>query len=570
MKLFKNLRSLVLNPKVLFWAFLAMLVLPCWVMFFTESTGVLTRVVQIILPLSVYWMLMTLNRKPGKMFWWLFLLIFIDAFQIVLLYLFGESPIAVDMFLNVVTTNPTEVDELLGNLITAVSTVFIIYGGGIVVSIMSLKTKQELSDGFLRKQRRIGTLLLIPAMALLGVNYMVDKKFRLLDDIFPVNGCYNLYLSFGRYYDGVHYQETSKDFTFNASSARSDSLPEVYVLVIGETVRACNMGIYGYERNTTPHLAQMDSCLAVFRDAVTMSNTTHKSVPLLLTAVASEQWDSLYNQRGIFTAMAEAGYKTSFLSNQRRNHSFIDFLGSEAQEVVFAQDNANLGESINDDVLLELFEKRIDQYKGEKLFIVLHCYGSHFKYTDRYGDEDRVFKPDHIESAKPEYRPNMINAYDNTIRYTDDFLWQLTQRLDSLGVASALVYTSDHGEDIFDDSRNRFLHASPIPTFYQLRVPFVVWASAAYRKQFPDKWTTLCSHEETPVSTNLVAFHTLLDMAGVNARLFKAEHALGNKAYKAPRTRLYVNDHNEFRTMDNAGLKQLDIDRFKKENMQYP
>jgi len=546
-----------------------MLVLPNVVMFFTESTGLLTRIVQIILPLAIYWIAMTLSNKPGKMFWWLFLFIFIDAFQIVLLYLFGESPIAVDMFLNVTTTNVTEVDELLSNLIPAVSTVFIIYGSGIVVSLMSLKTSRVLSKEFLKKQRKMGLLLLVPSVALLIGNYFVDKRFATEDDIFPINGCYNLGLSVDRFVDGLHYDETSKDFTFNAVSERADSLPEVYVMIIDETVRADNMGVYGYERNTTPHLKAMGNQIAVFRDALTMSNTTHKSVPTLFTAIASEEWDSLYTQHGIFVAFAEAGFKTSFYSNQRRNHSFIDHLGSEAQDVVFAMDSVTMGNVQNDDVLLNLFEKRIAKYNGEKLFIVLHCYGSHFKYNDRYTKGTGMFTPDDIPSAKKEFRQNMINAYDNTIVYTDNFVWKITSLLDSLHVPAAMLYTSDHGEDIYDDSRNRFLHASPIPTYYQLRVPLILWGSNTYLQQYPAKWANVRNHVDKPVNTNMVAFHTLLDMAGINAKCFKPELALGNEHF-TPVARLYINDHNEYRTLDDAGLKQLDIDMFKKNNMVYP
>lgn len=569
MKLFKNFKQIITNPVVLFWAFLAMLVLPNVVMFFTESTGVLTRVVQILLPLAIYWIAMTLSNKPGKMFWWLFLFIFIDAFQIVLLYLFGESPIAVDMFLNVTTTNVTEVDELLGNLIPAVSTVFIIYGGGIVVSIMALKAGGVLSKEFLKKQRKYGAMLLVPSVALLVADYFVDKKFAAQDDIFPINGCYNLGLSVDRFTDAMHYLETSKDFTFHAVSERPDSLPEVYVLIIGETVRADNMGVYGYERNTTPHLKAMGEQLAVFRDAISMSNTTHKSVPSLLTAIGSECWDSLYTQRGVFTAFGEAGYKTSFFSNQRRNHSFIDHLGSEAQDVVFAMDNVNVGDVQNDDVLLDLFGKRIRKYNGEKLFVVLHCYGSHFKYCDRYSKGSGTFLPDDIPSAEKEYRPNMINAYDNTIVYTDNFVWKVTSLLESLNVPAAVIYTSDHGEDIFDDDRNRFLHASPIPTYYQIRVPMLVWGSTAYTQQYPDKWAVVKGNTEKPVSTNMVVFHSLLDLAGVKANLLKPELAVGNPRFTTV-PRLYINDHNKFLPLDDAGFKQLDVDMFKKNNMQYP
>ena len=53
--------------------------------------------------------------------------LFFGAFQIVLLYLFGQSVIAVDMFLNLVTTNPGEALELLDNLIPAIIIVVLLY-----------------------------------------------------------------------------------------------------------------------------------------------------------------------------------------------------------------------------------------------------------------------------------------------------------------------------------------------------------------------------------------------------------------------------------------------------------
>lgn len=553
----------------MFWLYLGMLVLPNILMFFTESTGLLTRVVQICLPLGLYWFAMTLNGKPGKMFWWLFLLIFIDAFQVVLLYLFGESPIAVDMFLNVTTTNVTEVDELLGNLIPAVAFVFVLYGGGIGLSFVSIKNKQELTAGFKKLQRKIALSITGISLLMLGANFMIDKKFVFLDDVFPFNGCYNLGLCVDRFIDGRNYVNTPHTYCFNAKSLRPDSIPEVYVLVIGETVRATNFGVCGYERNTTPFLANMGDNIVVFKDAITMSNTTHKSVPMLLSAVASEKFDSLYTQRGIFTAFNEAGFKTVFLSNQARNHSFIDELGSEAQDVVFAQDSRTIGNVLNDNVLVELFSQRLKQYKGGKMFIVLHCYGSHFNYADRYENEERVFTPDEIPSAKAEYRSTIINSYDNTIIKTDKFLHEITSRLDSLHVPTALIFTSDHGEDIFDDERGRFLHASPIPTYYQLHVPFVIWGGEAYLTQFPDKWKMLQANSNKSISTNLVTFHTMLDLAGISANLFLPDLALSNEAFKV-RPRMYVNDHNEYRTMDNVGLKKQDIEQFHKRHMMYP
>ena len=81
----------------------------------------------LLLPFACYYLLMTLSRNCGKMLWILFVFLFFGAFQIVLLYLFGQSIIAVDMFLNLVTTNSSEAMELLDNLLPAIVTVVLLY-----------------------------------------------------------------------------------------------------------------------------------------------------------------------------------------------------------------------------------------------------------------------------------------------------------------------------------------------------------------------------------------------------------------------------------------------------------
>ena len=68
------------------------------------------------MPLGFYMMWSVALRRSGVMIWLAFPFIFLCAFQIVLLYLFGNSIIATDMFTNLLTTNPGEAGELLGNI----------------------------------------------------------------------------------------------------------------------------------------------------------------------------------------------------------------------------------------------------------------------------------------------------------------------------------------------------------------------------------------------------------------------------------------------------------------------
>ena len=548
-----------------------MAILPNIIMFFTESTSLLTRIVQIVLPLGFYGWAFTWARKPGKMFWWLFWFMFVDAFQIVLLWLYGESPIAVDMFLNVLTTNPGEATELLSNLLVAVIFVIGLYGFGIVMSIVSLRAKTTLSDKFRHCQRRWSIPLLVIGLVLMVVNLFTERGFKVQDDVFPVNGTYNVGIALQRAAKQAKYAETSRDFTYHATTQRADSIPEIYVLVIGETSRADNWSLYGYERNTNPGTSALEN-LVVYRDAITMSNTTHKSVPTLMSSAGCEAYDSLYYRKGIITAYNEAGYKTAFYSNQQRNHSFIDAFGSEAQDVEFLKDKISLMDLAGtnyDDELVDCVKKRLDRYDGGKLFIVVHMYGSHFNYKDRYPRNEAYFKPDNVISAEKVYRDILINAYDNTVANTDKVLSAIIRQVEAKGVSSAVVFTSDHGEDIFDDNRGRFLHASPIPTYYQIRVPLLVWTSQVFAAQHPDAVAQLKAHAQVPVSTNMVVFHTILDLSGVDSPYKKTELSLCNKNFKQHR-RLYINDHNEYLPLDSCGLKQLDIDQFRKHRLQFP
>lgn len=567
----KRLKHIFTNQHYIYWLFVIMAILPNFIMFFTESTSLLTRIVQIVLPLGFYAFAFTWSRKPGKMFWWLFWFMFVDAFQIVLLWLYGESPIAVDMFLNVLTTNPGEATELLANLLVAVVFVIVFYGFGIAMSIVSLRSKNVLTDRFRIFQRRWSLPMLILGLLLLVVNIFTEKGFKVQDDVFPINGTYNMGLAIQRAVKQSKYDETSRNFSYHAKTTRNDSLPEIYVLVIGETSRADDWSLYGYNRDTNPGTSALDG-LVVYRDAITMSNTTHKSVPTLMSSAGCEAYDSLYYRKGIITAFKEAGYKTAFYSNQQRNHSFIDAFGSEAQEVKFLKDKVSLMELRSDnfdDDLIGCVKKRLDQYDGGKLFIVVHMYGSHFNYKDRYPKEDAHFKPDNVISAERVYRRELINAYDNTIRNTDKVLAAIIREVDAKGVNSAVIFTSDHGEDIFDDERGRFLHASPIPTYYQLRVPLLVWTSQSFSTQHPDAVAQLKAHADMPVSTNMVVFHTMLDLSGVNTPYKKDSLALSNKEFNGHK-RLYINDHNEYRALDNCGLKQIDVETFKKNRMQFP
>ena len=547
------------------------LLLPNIALCFTESLAPWACGANVLLPLALYMWFFSLARCPGKMVWWAFIFIFFAAFQLVLLYLFGTGVIAVDMFLNLVTTNAGEAMELLDNLAPAVVGVFVIYLPLLVLGIIHIRKKHQISAAFQHHVRKwvmeVGGIGLFCLLAC----YVVVDDYRMRNQLYPVNVCYNLYLAFERNAASVNYREASRDFKFDARSEHDAEAPEVYVMVVGETARAHNFSLYGYPRNTNPLLSKTPGIIA-FPDAMTQSNTTHKSVPMLLSAASAEDFERLFHEKGILAAFKEAGFHTVFISNQQPNHSFIDFLGEQADEHYFLKkEDASKGNHYDEDLLKKLDEilpeadaSLSGHYRYRKLFVVLHTYGSHFNYQERYPRSFAYFKPDSRSEAKPENRQDLLNAYDNTIRYTDYILHGIVERLQkweklqakvlaktqakTLGATSqptsAMLYTSDHGENIFDDDRRLFLHAAPKASDYELHVPFIIWTSEGFGKQYPGAWKALGENRTKQVQTSLSAFHTMLGIGGIRTPYRLDKYSVASGKYHPTRL-LYLDDHDE-------------------------
>lgn len=539
------------------------LLLPNIALCYTECLAPWACGVNVLLPLSLYMLFFSVAKRPGKMIWWAFIFVFFAAFQLVLLYLFGTGVIAVDMFLNLVTTNPGEAMELLDNLAPAVVGVFVVYLPLLILGGVNIRRDSRLSVSFQQRVRHWAMQIGAIGLFCLLASYLMVDDYRMRNQLYPVNICYNLYLAFERNAASENYREASRDFKFDARSEHSATAPEVYVMVVGETARAHNFSLYGYPRNTNPLLSKTPGIKA-FPNVTTQSNTTHKSVPMLLSAASAEDFERLFHEKGILAAFKEAGFHTVFISNQLPNHSFIDFLGEQADEHYFLKkEDASQGNHYDEDLLQKLDEilpladaSSSAHYRYRKLFVVLHSYGSHFNYQERYPRSFAYFKPDSRSEAKSENRRDLLNAYDNTIRYTDYILHGIIERLQKWegvqtktdGVydqpTSAMLYTSDHGENIFDDERSLFLHAAPKASDYELHVPFIIWTSDGFSKQYPDILKALGENRPKQVQSSLSAFHTMLGIGGIQTRYRLDEYSVASGKYH-PTKLLYLDDHDE-------------------------
>ena len=470
--------------------------------FFTEPLPVTVGIASLLIPLAFWMCVLLVARKPGIVVWCLLPKVILDGGQLVLLYLFGQSVIAVDMYLNLTSSNASEASELLGNIILVIGCVFFFYTlPTLVLACRSIRQKEKLRNPFRKKWAKISLGMFVVGLLLCFLSPSQDHRFSWKDDVYPANALYNLYFAINKAERNSKYHITSADFKFDATKPeQAEGKRESYVLVVGETSRAMEWSLYGYERKTTPRMEALDG-LVHFTDVVTQSNNTHKSVPIILSAASAENYGVLYDEKSIVTAFKEAGFRTLVIANQKLTTSMIGAFYREA------------------DTFIDM-----SAFNTGSTLISLH-------------------------------------------HYTDYVLGEIVDMLAKTNAPASMLYLSDHGEDIFDDSRARYLHASPIPTYYQLHIPYVIWFSKAYRESYPQKYLEAQAHETYPVSTNSV-FHTMLDIAGVRTPVADSTFALTNRAFKV-RDRMYLGDHDDPIPFWKVGLKKQDFEMMDKWDIAY-
>ena len=353
------------------------------------------------------------------------------------------------------------------------------------------------------------------------------------------------------------FEHTSEDFTYHARRTAEASKREIYVYVIGEASRAANWQLYGYHRETNPCLTRTEG-LVVFRNTVTQSNTTHKSVPLILSSVKTDQHEELYRRKGLPALFKETGFKTWFLSNQRPQGAMIDKLAKDADSLVY------LPEPRYDMQLLEAMKRVIAEDPEHDLLIILHCYGSHFTYHQRYPREFARFLPDDNVAINRKNVEKLVNAYDNSIYYTDHFLSQTIEYLRSLETTARRCSTVPITAKIFSTTNGS---ASCTPPLRRL---FISSMSPIWDGFPPDIDGNSRKKSKRPATTNphrpqpTPCFKawpiSLRSKATSSIRPYSLVSPTFD--YRAPRR--YLNDHNLAVPFPKTGLSDEDLENFRR------
>ncbi len=322
-------------------------------------------------------------------------------------------------------------------------------------------------------------------------------------------------------------QEARQSHHFGATTAAAWDAPPVIVLVIGESMRRRELGLYGYDRDTTPHLGTLDS-LIVFTDAVTSSPVTQSAVKMLMTAATPETVLD-HAERSWIALAREVGYQTAWISNQDRTEGTETVLISEdAAEVVYTSHSYTASAQLDEDVLPE-----VDRVLGARrgpLAMVVHLMGSHEDYGLRYPARFRRF-----HGAAGRLRTDdqaLVDQYDDSVAYTDWVVSEVVARVEATGAPAVVAFVSDHGENLFDTSEGLRGHGMPIPTAAEVEVPLLVWTSPAFRAERPAMDAALRRNRTAPVSTPDL-FYGFVDVLGTDWRGARPGRSVFSTAYRS-------------------------------------
>ena len=286
-------------------------------------------------------------------------------------------------------------------------------------------------------------------------------------------------------------------------------LLQVVVLVIGESARKANFQLYGYKRDTNPLLSKQKD-LKVFQANSCATYTTAGTKAILEPQNSDDLYELLPNYA--FRMGVDVSWRTY---NWGEPPIHID-------EYLTDQELSKLYPEVDrryDGLLFTGLRERIMSSKKDKVLIILHTSTSHGpRYVDKYPKEFEVYKPVANSIEEGEKHLNLlINAYDNTIRYTDYLLDNLIHTLRQMDDwKSAMLFVSDHGESLGENKM--FMHGLPkkLAPKVQYEIPFLVWTSDGFRTYKP-------STELPAVLDQHFVFHSVLNLLSIQSPAYNKE-----------------------------------------------
>lgn len=237
--------------------------------------------------------------------------------------------------------------------------------------------------------------------------------------------------------------EDSLNMACRPYTTTRSGLPEVdnLIIVMGESLGTEHMGLYGYQRNTTPRLQTLTGDAGFFyTTALSASISTKVTLPMFFN-VQREPGNinhlSSYVSN-LFKLAKQQHFQTHYFSAQTAN--LATFVGARYIDDFQTKENFSARQLQKKDRVL--LDKLHALDLSQKNLLVLHQRNSHSPYEHNYPPQ-YAFYPEDPE----DFTRHMINTYDNSIHFTDQLLFDMIRYLQQHARGrTLLLFTSDHAE----------------------------------------------------------------------------------------------------------------------------
>lgn len=315
--------------------------------------------------------------------------------------------------------------------------------------------------------------------------------------------------------------------------------PMLTLLVVGETARAANFSLGGYARLTNPELAQRG--VLYFSNVRSCGTATAMSVPCMFSDLPRTEFDvDMADRRdNVLDMLQRAGLAVSWLDNQSGCKRVCARVPTEEARRYHPSPCAS---ECLDEALLYALDARLSGVTRDSV-LVMHQMGSHGpSYHQRVPPDFVRFTPtcatERIENCSD---AQIVNAYDNTIAYTDHVLAALIDRLQQRQQQfdSVLIYVSDHGESLGE--RGLYLHGQPyaIAPDLQKQVPMLMWFSSGAPERLHVDANCIRYELDRPYSHDNLS-HTLLGLNDVLTSAYRPQLDMLRGCRRGPTPLLHV------------------------------
>ncbi|WP_417810899.1 phosphoethanolamine transferase [Thalassospira alkalitolerans] len=450
------------------------------------------------------------------------------------------------MIENVVETNPGEA----GSYLNLQSAMWFVVTGGIPVVLLALMPVRY-PETILRGVMGRMVMIMVPLVMLGGLAGLYFKDYAsvgrnnkvLGKEVAPVNYVAGTVKYFKRRYVSSKMAfRTVGDDAHQTVAISANGKPTLMFLVIGETARAQSVQANGYARPTSVFTQKIPGLLA-FQNVRSCGTATAVSVPCMFSTMGHDNYNGevARHSESLMDVVAKAGVSVFWKENDEGCKGACDRTPSvELRAKDFPEFCGN--GTCHDEVMLAGLDEQIAGMSGDKL-ITLHLMGSHGPtYYKRYPDEHRFFTPDcprsDIENCTQE---ELVNTYDNTIRYTDFVIAKLVEQLQSYQdqYNTVLLYVSDHGESLGESGM--YLHGAPymFAPDEQTHVPMFIWTSNGFANDRGLDNTCMRDQAQKGSFSHDNVFSTVLGVMRVDTTVYRKDQDMfascENATYQAAR-----------------------------------